>query len=130
MRIPRLRNWCAAVFAGVWLAHSALALDPTRAFSQYVHDYWDSDNGFPGGAVYAICQTQDGYLWIGTERGLVRFDGFQFKLIQIPIPNAPLLGQSVASFRMLKVTSGFESTVRGCSFTGTAGLKTHTLATD
>ena len=60
--------------------------------SQYVHDQWGPDRGFLGGAVHAICQSQDGYLWIGTERGLVRFDGFRFMLIQRPIPTEPAIG--------------------------------------
>jgi ligand-binding sensor domain-containing protein len=88
----RIRRWSIVIAAGIWLASSACALDPSKAISQYVQDYWDSDKGFVGGAVYAICQSGDGYLWIGTERGLVRFDGFAFKLIQRPIPNAPALG--------------------------------------
>ncbi len=36
--------------------------------------------GFPGGSVYAITQTPDGYLWLGTEKGLIRFDGLNFQL--------------------------------------------------
>ena len=60
--------------------------------SQYLHDSWGSERGFPGGTVFAICQSQDGYLWIGTERGLVRFDGFEFTLIQRPIPGSPQTG--------------------------------------
>ena len=50
------------------------------------------ERGFLGGAVYAICQSADGYLWIGTERGLVRFDGFNFTLIQRPIPDSRPIG--------------------------------------
>lgn len=42
--------------------------------------------------MYAICQSDDGYLWIGTERGLVRFDGFNFSLIQDPISGLPPIG--------------------------------------
>ena len=37
--------------------------------SQYIHDRWGSEKGFPGGPIYAITQTADGYLWIGTEKG-------------------------------------------------------------
>ena len=51
-----------------------------RALSQYVRDEWTSDRGFPGGAAYAVTQSKDGYLWIGAEKGLVRFDGLTFKL--------------------------------------------------
>ncbi len=56
----------------------AFAVDPARAMSQYVVDHWGPEKGFPRGPVYAIAQTRDGYLWIGTEAGLVRFDGIQF----------------------------------------------------
>jgi ligand-binding sensor domain-containing protein/signal transduction histidine kinase len=71
---------------------AAHALDPAKTFSQYVHTSWGAAEGFVGGTVYAICQSADGYLWIGTERGLVRFDGFQFTLLQRPVPNQPPIG--------------------------------------
>ncbi len=50
--------------------------------SQYLRSRWDGSSGFPGGPVYAITQTADGYLWIAAEKGLVRFDGLTFKLFQ------------------------------------------------
>src|SRR5262249_41871757 len=56
------------------------ALDPNRGLSEYVREVWDAQRGFPGGSVYAIAQTPDGYLWLGTEKGLVRFDGLNFRL--------------------------------------------------
>lgn len=59
----------------------ANAMDPNRAMSQYIRDQWGSERGFPRGPVYAITQTPDGYLWIGCQAGLVRFDGWQFTLI-------------------------------------------------
>ena len=52
-----------------------------RAMSQYLRDEWTDDRGFPGGAVHAITQTKDGYLWIAAEKGLVRFDGLTFRLL-------------------------------------------------
>ena len=91
-RLHALRICLLAGVAGIWLASAARALDPAKDMSQYVHDKWDAGRGFPGGAVFAICQSQDGYLWIGTERGLVRFDGFDFTLIQQPIAGMPLIG--------------------------------------
>jgi len=65
---------CLIRFAG--------AMDPNRAMSQYVHDKWGAGQGFPKGPVYAIAQGGDGYLWIGSEAGLVRFDGWNFRLIK------------------------------------------------
>lgn len=46
-----------------------------------------------GETIYAISRSGDGYLWIGTDRGLVRFDGYTFDLIQQPIPNMPPIGR-------------------------------------
>jgi ligand-binding sensor domain-containing protein/signal transduction histidine kinase len=60
--------------------------------SQYVYDRWGADRGFIGGTIYAISESADGYLWIATERGLVRFDGTSFTLIQHPLPNAGSIG--------------------------------------
>jgi signal transduction histidine kinase len=54
-------------------------MDPDRAMSQYVRDRWGTERGFPGGTVLAISQTADGYLWVGTDRSLLRFDGSTFR---------------------------------------------------
>jgi signal transduction histidine kinase/ligand-binding sensor domain-containing protein/CheY-like chemotaxis protein len=54
------------------------ALDPHKAITQYVERIWNVDSGLPQASVRAIAQTHDGYLWIGTEDGLVRFDGVRF----------------------------------------------------
>ncbi len=70
-----------AVAAAAWLAPRVGALEAERTIGQYLRDRWSSDSGFPGGRVYAIAQTADGYLWIGAEKGLVRFDGVTFRLI-------------------------------------------------
>lgn len=52
---------------------------------------WGTDKGFPGGTVSAIAQTSDGYLWIGTEKGLIRFDGLHFRLFEQAVPTAVAL---------------------------------------
>ncbi|MCP4216853.1 MAG: response regulator [bacterium] len=55
-----------------------LALDPARKITQYVHDAWGIEEGLPQNTVTAITRTRDGYLWLGTEEGLARFDGVKF----------------------------------------------------
>ncbi|QOY85562.1 sensor histidine kinase [Paludibaculum fermentans] len=77
-----LRHWLLAGLGALCLAVPASAVDPNRAMSQYVRDHWGTESGFPKGAVYDIAQTADGYLWFGTEKGLVRFDGTRFQLIR------------------------------------------------
>ena len=54
---------------------SASALDPALDVNQYAHTAWLFREGFAQGRVNAIAQTPDGYLWLGTEFGLLRFDG-------------------------------------------------------
>src|SRR5262249_18319275 len=57
------------------LSVSALALNPSFDVSQYAHTAWKARDGFGKGAMNAIAQSQDGYIWIGTDFGLLRFDG-------------------------------------------------------
>ena len=77
------------------LVTDAEALDPHRLPSQYVREQWTSETRFPGGAVSGIAQTPDGYLWIGTDRGLIRFDGFNFRSVDFAsiatASNVPML---------------------------------------
>ena len=51
------------------------ALDPQRHITQYGVQVWTTAQGLPSNAVNAVLQSRDGYLWLGTEDGLVRFDG-------------------------------------------------------
>src|SRR3984957_12867708 len=61
-------------------AYPLLALDPSRALDHYGHQVWRTDSGLPQNTVHAIRQTHDGYLWLATDGGLVRFDGIEFTL--------------------------------------------------
>jgi hypothetical protein len=60
----------------LWLpCPCAFALDAALDVSQYAHTAWRIREGFSKGAINATAQTPDGYLWLGTEFGLLRFDG-------------------------------------------------------
>ena len=56
------------------------ALDPMKEVSLYAHRIWTMKDGMTQGAVRAIAQTADGYLWVGTSEGLARFDGTSFSI--------------------------------------------------
>jgi signal transduction histidine kinase/ligand-binding sensor domain-containing protein len=87
--------------ASLCFASLASAMDPNRALSQYIRDRWGAEQGFPGGAVYAIAEARDGYLWIGAEKGLVRFDGLNFRLFDHAtspaLPAGPVLNLGVSA---------------------------------
>jgi signal transduction histidine kinase/ligand-binding sensor domain-containing protein len=59
-------------------AQMALALDPHKRLTQYSHRVWTQEDGLPQDTIRTVAQTGDGYLWIGTDEGLARFDGYEF----------------------------------------------------
>lgn len=55
------------------------ALDPTSHISQYGHTVWRVQDGYFGRAApISMTQSADGYIWLGTQAGLYRFDGVRF----------------------------------------------------
>jgi signal transduction histidine kinase/ligand-binding sensor domain-containing protein len=60
------------------------APDPSPDIIQYAHNAWTFRSGFLNGAVYTIAQTPDGYLWLGTQSGVVRFDGVRALPLSLP----------------------------------------------
>jgi ligand-binding sensor domain-containing protein len=64
------RNWLLGC-ALSWLLCSVVV-------AQYRFDNWTTENGLPQNSVLTITQTPDGYLWLATFNGLVRFDGVRF----------------------------------------------------
>ncbi|WP_008293901.1 ligand-binding sensor domain-containing diguanylate cyclase [Congregibacter litoralis] len=71
----------AAIISGSLLlgALTAQALDPDRLPSQYLIDRYGRDSGLPSDRVWVSEEGPRGYLWIGTQGGLARFDGADFK---------------------------------------------------
>ncbi len=85
-----------AVAAGTVLAATLLAgapcafgLNSELHVSQFAHTSWKVRDGFVKGTISAIAQTPDGYLWLGTEFGLVRFDGIRTVAWQPPDQHLP-----------------------------------------
>lgn len=101
----------SAIALSLFLATQAFALDPHRALTQARLSVWTSDAGLPQNTIEAIVQTRDGYLWMGTEEGLARFDGVRFAISDRQ--NAPAL-------RSPFVSSLFES-ADGTLWIGTYG---------
>lgn len=61
------------------LSCSLWGLDPAKGVDQYLVYQWDISDGIPSNTISSIAQTPDGYLWIATLKGLVRFDGLNFR---------------------------------------------------
>ncbi|ARA93721.1 hypothetical protein AWN76_011465 [Rhodothermaceae bacterium RA] len=71
-------------------AQGALPPDFAEALSQHIHEAWTIEDGLPQNTVNALAQTPDGYLWLGTEEGLVRFNGLSF--VVFDGATAPIFG--------------------------------------
>jgi ligand-binding sensor domain-containing protein len=80
----------------LWPAAS-WALNPRTFISQYAADHRQTKDGLPQASVGAIAQTEDGYIWLATEEGLVRFDGVRFRVFDTT--NSALTDNSISSLR-------------------------------
>jgi ligand-binding sensor domain-containing protein len=84
----------ALVFLAITLFSSVgwmAALDPAHRITQYGHTAWRIQDGYFAGQPWSITQTTDGYLWVGTAAGVLRFDGVQF------VPLSSLAGEPLPS---------------------------------
>jgi signal transduction histidine kinase/ligand-binding sensor domain-containing protein len=112
--VKRALFCCALVI----VVRASFALDPARAISQYGHTAWRVRDGHFPGAVTSIAQTRDGYLWVGTEGGLLRYDGVRFEpwippgAMESPSRVVGLLGASDGSL-WIGTTSGLAQWNRG-----------------
>ena len=87
------------IFVWIWIiftlqCSSAFALDPHQPLAQLYHTSWNAKQGVSGN-VTALAQTTDGYLWVGTTDGLLRFDGISFEQYQPEVGS--LLATSVSA---------------------------------
>jgi signal transduction histidine kinase/ligand-binding sensor domain-containing protein len=83
-----LMPFCAVIF----LLAPASKTFGAEFSEEYLTDVWTADDGLPDSSVTAIAQTPDGYLWVGTYNGLVRFDGIRF--VTFDPANTPALAHA------------------------------------
>ena len=68
------------IAASLLVCASANALQPSTPLDRYGRQAWAMESGLPQNSVQALLQTRDGFLWVGTEAGLARFDGSGFEV--------------------------------------------------
>jgi signal transduction histidine kinase/streptogramin lyase len=90
---------------------SVLGLNPSLEVSQYEHTAWKVRDGFAKGFIYAIAQTPDGYLWLGTEFGLLRFDGV--RAVPWMPPNGQLPSNDIPTLLVTRDSTFWIGTTKG-----------------
>ena len=117
--------WSRFIAIGALLltTQTAFALNPALEISQYAHTSWKIRDGFIKGWITAMAQTADGYLWLGTELGLVRFDGVRF------VPWQPPAGQSLPSSFIRALLAARDGTLWIGTVDGVATWKDGALTT-
>jgi signal transduction histidine kinase/ligand-binding sensor domain-containing protein len=98
-----------------------LALDPALDLNQYAHTAWSFRDGFSKGRVTSFAQTPDGYLWLGTEFGLLRFDGVR------TVPWRPPGDEQLPANWVRALLTAPDGTLWIGTFRGLASLKNGTL---
>jgi ligand-binding sensor domain-containing protein/AraC-like DNA-binding protein len=76
------KQFLAAIIVFFLLWCPSLALNPGKNIDEYLLDHWNISGGLPSNLIHSIAQTPDGYLWIATNKGLVRFDGLKFSIVR------------------------------------------------
>src|SRR5579883_3160609 len=114
-RIPSAALFTCIFLNAVFGIPRATALNPSLDITQYSHVAWTFRNGFINGAVYAITQAPDGYFWLGTQSGVVRFDGVR----AVPLPLAA--GQQLPSSAVGAVLSARDGTLWAGGFGSPTG---------
>src|SRR5688572_5615787 len=74
----RLRWLPRALFLFILMGSRVFALDPAKSLFQYNCQNWTRQTGLPANKINAVAQSRDGYIWLSTQNGLVRFDGVEF----------------------------------------------------
>jgi signal transduction histidine kinase/ligand-binding sensor domain-containing protein len=109
LRIARVFTFCFLLF--FFSVSSALALDPNKRITQYGHTAWRVLDGYFASPT-AIAQTTDGYIWIGTRDGVLRFDGVKFTP-WTPAEGQALPGRGISALRGASDGSLWIGTTRG-----------------
>ena len=94
MPIRRSLLFVCLLLCSVFAAVSGTAA--TRLDSPFIVDSWNDESGLPDNEAFSVLQSRDGYLWIGTQHGLVRFDGNRFAVFDEM--NTPALKSDIIVF--------------------------------
>jgi ligand-binding sensor domain-containing protein/two-component sensor histidine kinase len=125
-RIRQLPRFCAALVLA-FLPLRLVALDPHIHLTEYQRKSWTVQDGYSLGEVVALAQTPDGFLWVGTSRGLRRFDGVNFTRVNGQA-GGPLDDKRVTALGVSRDGALWVGSVNGLTRLRNGQLRTFTAA--
>ena len=128
------RGWICLVISAA-LAPPMFSLSPALRITQYTHRSWTLKEGFAIPPVTALAQTADGYIWVGTQKGLFRFDDLKYTPVELPgsnlsNPEIIALTASKSGNLWISVATGLlkrEPTARIVAYPPEAGAVSHMI---
>jgi ligand-binding sensor domain-containing protein/AraC-like DNA-binding protein len=94
LKVNRLQQLLTGIFLFLLLCSLSRALNPGKISNEYQLDHWNISNGLPSNLIHSIAQTPDGYLWIATNKGLLRYDGINFSIVSFAKQEEKTSGQT------------------------------------
>jgi len=73
-----LKRFTLVILIGCFVSSYLAALSPWKNLTQFIIEKWTAEDGLPQSSVRTVLQTHDGYIWLGTQEGLARFNGVNF----------------------------------------------------
>lgn len=116
------RIWASFLIVGAF--SYVYGLDPHKALTQYSRTIWTQQQGLPQDSIRAIAQTPDGFLWVGTDEGLARFDGYEFFTFSKDNSNLP--SNSITSLTAGRNGSLWIGTPKGLAVYDGRSFRTYT----
>jgi signal transduction histidine kinase/ligand-binding sensor domain-containing protein len=107
-------HYVIALAIAIQCSSAAFALDSSLDINQYAHTAWTVRDGFFHGGIQSIAQTPDGFLWLGTEFGLLRFDGVR------AVPWTPPGAERLPSANVTRLIAARDGTLWIGTFSGLA----------
>ncbi len=98
-------GWIVLVCPNTAWAQYRATLGPNEQLKHLSIDHWDNNNGLPGNTLHKVAQTPDGYLWLASPEGLIRFDGVSFKTY------SKQTRKEFSSNQILDIATGADSTL-------------------
>lgn len=113
----------ALIFSGFAYSQEQVKLNPNKNLTQYTLRNWDAEKGMPSDASVNLIQSENGYIWVATYKGIARFDGANFTIYDLN-KNIALSNTSV---QIQSLVQGADNTIWFATLQGLVAYKNNSF---